>query len=183
MKKTNLIHLALLSALSAVFLSGCGKSEEAPVEPSASGSADVGNPAREALLAERPVGTVALATALNAGLEGVEVTVEGRVGGTLDPITDGFAAFVLADEAIWFCDEGEDDHCPTPWDACCENPETVKSLRILVQFPDEEGYPLRGHLLKELGLAPNQTVAVTGQMATDAQGNRLLNARQLWIAP
>lgn len=181
MKIRYLIHLALLGAFSAFLLSGCGKSDETPADPTA--SADGANPAKEALLAERPAATVALATALKAGSEGVEVTVEGRVGGTLDPITEGFAAFVLADEAIWFCDEGEEDHCPTPWDACCENPETVKALRVLVQFADEDGYPLRGDFLKELGLAPNQTVAVTGQLATDAQGNRQLTARQVWIAP
>lgn len=182
MKYKKLIIIALNGALAALF-SGCGKSEDSPAETVDSASAQLGTAAGGPLLAERPAETVALAAALKGVPELGEVTVQGRVGGTREPITEGFAAFVLADEAIWFCDEGEEDHCPTPWDACCENPETVKALRVLVQFADEDGLPRRGDLLKQLGIGPNQTIAVTGQFVTDAQGNRLLNAREVWIAP
>jgi hypothetical protein len=181
MKPNPIIKIVPVALLIAGVLTGCGKADPDPATSVA--AADRAIQPSAILLAERPAETVSLASALETAANGSVVVVEGRVGGTLNPITEGFAAFVLADEAIWFCDEAEDDHCATPWDACCENPDKVKALRVFVQFTDESGAPLQGDLLDQVGLAPNQTVAVAGELAIDAQGNRRIDASQLWIAP
>jgi hypothetical protein len=168
-----------LVAISAALLAGCGQESETITEEAEAMAASHSDWLSES----RPESSMTLAMAIQEQKEDVTITVEGRIGGMREPITRGLGAFVLADEAIWFCDEGEEDHCPTPWDACCEDPDKVRALTALVEFKDGEGYPLMIDLEKQLGLQANQTVAVTGVLSTDPNGNRTITAQSIWIAP
>lgn len=177
MKKKTLINSFVIAALCVGLLAGCKKSP---------GEAETSVPATTGLsgtlkMSAAPAEVLTLEEAVQRSKAAENVTISGRVGGTVEPITEGLAAFMLADEEVWFCDEGESDHCPTPWDACCENPETVQALSVIVEFQDATGVPLRGDLNKDLGLMPNQTVAVTGKLTVDANGNKVMSAESFWI--
>lgn len=177
MKRKTLINSFVIATLCVGLLAGCKKS---PGEAENSVSATTGLPGTLKMSAA-PAEVLSLEEAVERSASAENVTISGRVGGTVDPITEGLAAFMLADEGVWFCDEAESDHCPTPWDACCENPETVQALSVIVEFQDATGLPLRGDLNKELGLMPNQTVAVTGKLTVDANGNKVMSAESFWI--
>ncbi|MEX0330595.1 MAG: hypothetical protein AB3N64_04150 [Puniceicoccaceae bacterium] len=105
--------------------------------------------------------------------------VKGRVGGTVEPLSTEFAGFVLADEVLVFCDEMSDPtHCPTPWDACCEDPEKRTASRAFVQFVDAEGLPLQVSLKEAIGLKENDAVIVKGYLAPDSTPeNRIIIAQ------
>lgn len=161
-------------------LAGCGQKE---TPESVSADADLSQPREIFLLEEVPEGV----KGLNAGLADVEpggaVLVAGRVGGSLEPLSGDFAGFVMADEDIVFCDEmGEKSHCPTPWDACCEDPEKIAASRAFVQFVDEYGAPLQVNLREAAGLKENDQVVVKGFLSADSTpDNRIIIAQGIAI--
>ncbi|MFO7725881.1 MAG: hypothetical protein R6V45_10065 [Oceanipulchritudo sp.] len=182
MKKPIHIILAILSCGSLLLLTlpGCGGQA-----PESSGGAANGNAsaAPEFVLASPPAGPVGVVESLSAAESGGTITVTGRVGGMASPITAGYAAFVLADEGLVFCDEIEGDSCPQPWDACCEDPEKIKASRVLVQFVDEAGMPLPVDLREITDLKENRRVTVKGRFAGHSTpGNPVIFAEGFHIA-
>ena len=101
----------------------------------------------------------------------------------MEPLSEDFAGFVLADEVIEFCDEmAEKGHCPTPWDACCEDPDKIAASRAFVQFVDEDGMPLPVSLREAIGLKENDSVIVRGTLSPDStQDNRIIIAEGIAI--
>ena len=160
MKYQKILLKSLIPAIAAIF-SGCGKESTDATVDTGTGSAY--------LLQSAPAEVPGLNEALTTARPGEFFHFTGRVGGLADPITEGYAAFVVADEVIVFCDEmGDKGHCPTPWDACCENPEKVAQSRALVQFNDANGLPRVDDLTKAVGLAPNDTVIILGELSPDS---------------
>lgn len=135
------------------------------------------------LLADAPQTAPSLTEALEAHSAGETLLVSGRVGGLVNPISDDFAGFVLADESLVFCDEMENKgHCPTPWDACCEDPDKILASRAFVQFEDGTGMPLPVNLRDAVGLAENDTVVVKGILSSESTPeNRIIIAEGLSI--
>jgi len=166
------LSLTTLGIITGVFLAGCspqGNHTEATMENSLLDTS---------LILPSPLEPTHTIPELSSSTlpEDTSVVLQGRIGGTLKPFTDGFAVFVLADEAVMFCDEMGDDHCPTPWDACCEDPAKLKIHRLTVQFTDETGFPLNQSLQGWNGLSENQTVTVKGNIQRQADGHPLLIA-------
>ena len=65
---------------------------------------------------------------------GSEVTVQGKVRDLFES-----AAFTLADHSLVSCaDMGDDDHCKTPWDYCCEDPDALVAGTVVVEFREGE---------------------------------------------
>jgi hypothetical protein len=118
------------------------------------------------LLTELPVQAPSLLEALEQAKPNESFVFTGRIGGRSEPLSDDFAVFVVADESLEFCDEmAGDDHCETPWDACCESQEKVKAALAVVQFENAEGAPLELNLTEFLGLAANDKLVVKGHLA------------------
>ena len=135
------------------------------------------------ILTSPPPSPQGVVESLSGADSGDTITVTGRVGGMASPITAGYAAFVLADETLVFCDEVEGDTCPQPWDACCEDPEKIKASRVLVQFVDEAGMPLPLDLREVADLKENQTVTVKGRFSENSSpANPVLLGEGLYIA-
>lgn len=113
---------------------------------------------------------------------GDPATVTGQIGGADKPFIEGYAGFILADESIMFCDEtGDDDHCSTPWDACCEDPDKVTANRLTVQFTDETGNPIAGNLKGISALSELDIVTVKGTVAEGSdEKNLVINATHLY---
>lgn len=182
MKKHNPSIILLMSAL-VLGLTACGPKSGSEAQAGASNESAVTDPAGDFLLSEVPSTVPGLLEALEAGGEGETLLFTGRVGGNLDPMAADYAAFVVADEVLVFCDEmGDDDHCPTPWDACCEDPDKIAASRAFVQFVDDNGLPLAVDLKEAVGLAENDAVIVRGKLSPDSTpGNRIIIADGLAI--
>lgn len=88
---------------------------------------------------------------------GEEVVLTGLIMGVPQPFVEGRGVFVLGDEAsLEPCDAKGDDHCPTPWDACCDPAELKLAGTAVIQVVGDDGRPIRTglkgiHGLKELG--------------------------------
>jgi hypothetical protein len=170
------IARAFLLAGGALLLVACGR--ETPPDDAVSQA-----PASSLLLADPPASAPGLLEAIEHTPPGEPLLFAGRVGGLRDPLSPDFALFVVADESVHFCDEGgDDDHCATPWDACCEDPEKVARSRVVVQFVDPAGEPLAVDLGATYGLAANDQVVVRGRLAPDeGSGNRVVIAEGMAI--
>ncbi|MGF1451643.1 MAG: hypothetical protein ACFB21_06155 [Opitutales bacterium] len=178
------IHQTTTAAVSAlaVFLAGCGdnaasKGTASDVSPETSES-----PVSMYLLESEPEGAVNVEAARASAEPGELIVVSGQIGATMNPFGENFATLVLADESIMFCNEmGDDDHCATPWDACCEDPEKVTKGRASVQLVDAEGLPLQGSLRGVGGLQELDHVVVTGTVDTiSTPENLVVNASGIY---
>ncbi len=116
---------------------------------------------------------------------GAEITVTGFIGGREEPFVDGRAIFTLADsKALTRCDSKPGDSCPTPWDACCDEPEKIKASVATVQVVDGKGMVLKRKLNGVGGIAPGSTVSVKGRIAPGSTSAALIiNAEQIHVAP
>lgn len=128
---------------------------------------------------ENAMGVIEAREALKPG---DSARIGGQIGGVVEPFFSAFAGFVLADPSLVFCDEmGDDGHCPTPWDACCEDPDKVKASRITVQFVDSSGMPVDGGIRGVGGIREGDTVVVEGVVAaTSTPENLILEAAVLY---
>ena len=112
---------------------------------------------------------------------GDAAVVQGQIGGVMEPFLSGYAGFVLGDTEIVFCNEMSDaGHCPTPWDACCEDKEQLQGRRVLVQFIDGAGMPIKADLQKAYSLNELDAVAVVGTVAeSSTPENMVIYAKQM----
>lgn len=115
------------------------------------------------ILDTNPVGAISVKAARTELKPGDKAVVFGQIGGVDHPFLEGYAGFVLSDTDVVFCDEmGDDDHCPTPWDACCEDPDKVKASRASVQFVDAAGDIIATSIKGHGGLKELDEIVVVG---------------------
>lgn len=178
---------ALILAVLIALVAGCTNEDPRDTASTATvENADANaNRAASFLLKEAPADARPVAEVRQNAKPGDVVVLTGRIGGTEEPFTQGFATFVVADEALEFCDElGGEDHCPMPWDACCEDPDKVAASRALVQIPGADSRPLRVGLAESGLLAPNDTVVVAGTVAVGSTpDNLIVDASGIYRAP
>ena len=152
----------LLYSIAAVLwigaLTGCGKKDEAAAQPAPSASLPAGF-----VLAAAPDNPVSVLVAKTTATDGQRIVIEGRVGGAKRAINDSRAIFTIADNSLLACDTmGDGDHCPTPWDYCCEDSDKLKAGLATVKIVNADGKPLDANLSTAMGLKPLQTVVVSG---------------------
>jgi len=100
---------------------------------------------------EAPANAMNVATAKVSATEGDRVTVRGRIGGRSDALSAEAPVFVMVDPAISSCAENPEDGCATPWDYCCETPDTIAANSATVQVLGAvDAAALRQAGLKEL---------------------------------
>lgn len=136
-------------------LTGC-EEQSASSEPSASASTWLLD---EAPPDAQPVGKVKAEAA-----EGDAVTVLGRIGGRREPISADSPVFVIVDLAVPHCGQLPDDHCPTPWDYCCEPRENLTAHTATVQLVNDAGRSLDANPV-QAGLKPLDRVIIVGTVA------------------
>ena len=153
--KRYLLPVALFLAMAA--FAGCGKKDNA-AQPEASASLPDGF-----ILKAAPEKPLSVLEAKAAAKDGERITITGRVGGTKRAINDTRALFTIADTTLLACDSmGAGDHCPTPWDYCCEDPDKLKAGLATIKVVGADGKPLAVNLTNALGLKPLQTAVITG---------------------
>lgn len=156
--------LALAAALVA-----CKKQESGASSASSSnGATGAGAGASASLpagfvLAAAPVGEASPVAAVKASAkEGDAVTIRGVIGGGAEPMAKERALFTIVDPAVPSCAAMEEDHCPTPWDYCCEDSKSLVANSATVQVLGADGRPLALDLAQIEGVRPLSEVIVTG---------------------
>jgi hypothetical protein len=170
MKIDTSVKLTLLAAAS--LFAACGDSEK----PSADATpAAPPLPEIAAVLSETaPAGAVSVVEARKNAQAGAKITVEGIVAGTMSPFADGFASLVLGDLAMQTCDKIPGDECPTPWDACCADPDVLKGQRLTLQVTDAEGRPIAQSIKGISGLAEIDHLGAEGTVAAGSTAENLV---------
>jgi hypothetical protein len=174
MRNSSLLLASIAIALT-LGISSCGKSDDAKKSgPSvASGLPD------SFLLKAAPADAKPVAEVRAKAKTGDQVVVTGLVGGSAEPFTSGAAAVTLVDPSVKPCTE---DHCPTPWDYCCEPVENLRKNMVTVEFRD------KGTLLKTSargfhGMDHSKTVVVVGEAKRDEADNVIVHATGVFVKP
>lgn len=105
---------------------------------------------------------------------GEAITIEGVVAGTMSPFAEGFASVVVSDLSVETCDKVPGDNCPTPWDACCADPDALKGMRLTLQVSGEDGRPVAQSLKGISGLKEMDKVIAEGTVAASSTPENLL---------
>lgn len=184
MKQHTTKNFFLLSAIlaSGLMFSACSSETESVMNEEEAPQSDL----ISAIVVDvEPAGAISVAEARKSAEPGQPITVTGQIGGTMEPFGANFATLTLGDEAIMFCDEMDDDHCPTPWDACCEDPDKVAASRASVQLLDvNTGNVLRGSFKGVAGLKELDRIVVVGLVdETSTPENLIINARAIYQKP
>ncbi len=171
MNKTTILTLAAMAVLS-----GCGKQTETK-EASA---VDV-----PPVFVLQPIdGTpVPIPEARTQFKAGEKVILTGLIMGVPHPFVEGRAVFVLGDEgSLVPCDMKGDDHCPAPWDNCCDPGDVKAAGTVTVQVLGDDGKPLRTGLKGVNGLAELSRVTVAGTVAPNSSPEAfIINADAIHI--
>ena len=137
----SLLSAALLA--SALSITAC--SNESPSQSGASNNtagtqaSSQPDPAKAWILTSAPTGDVGILAAKDTATEGDTLVLRGRIGGRMEPLSDDSPVFTIVDLALPHCGEKAHDSCPTPWDYCCDTPETITAHSATVQLVDAEG--------------------------------------------
>ncbi|MEO1007634.1 MAG: hypothetical protein AAFX79_03650 [Planctomycetota bacterium] len=143
-----------LCAIPFLFLVGC--SESTTESSSATRSTDV-----PWMLATAPGDARSVISAKAEATEGDTITVRGIIGGRVEALSPESPVFQIIDASLENPCVGDDDHCPTPWDYCCNPPEELMRHAATVQIVDASGAPVGDDVIAA-GLEPLQEVIVTG---------------------
>lgn len=114
---------------------------------------------------------------------GSEITVVGRIGGSVEPFVADRAVFTIVDPALKACSDMSDpEHCETPWDYCCEDRAAMVRGTATVEVAGADGRPLKGSVRGVDGLEPLATVAVTGTvLERNDAGVLVVRARRIEV--
>lgn len=149
---------------------GCGESEptESATAPTSAGSTQHGW-----LLASAPEEATSVANAKELAQEGDVVAIRGRIGGSTAPLRSDSPIFVVVDMDLPHCGEMEEDHCPTPWDYCCETSESLAASSATVQLVNDAGEALDVNPIAA-GLEALDEVIIVGTVAPRPNGEVLI---------
>jgi uncharacterized protein YdeI (BOF family) len=167
--------MLLLLVLASLVTVGCARRESKPVADD-----QVNAVGKKFLIEQEPADAKPVAEAIQAD-DDAEITIVGRIGGERNPMIDGLAAFTIVDPSLKACSEIEGDTCPTPWDYCCESPDTMQTHSVTVKFTDESGTVVPVDAGKLFGVEPLQTVVVKGKLQKDKSGKTAVVAEKMYV--
>lgn len=179
MKKKNTpikIALSITAILAASFLSSCKEIKEV------SSPSTTVDPAITAVFVDaEPSNAITVSEARKIAKVGDTITAVGKIAGADYPFTEGFATVVMSDIALATCDLDPDDHCETPWDACCVDQEIIAASRLTIQIVGEDSRPI-GQTLKGVnGLTELDPIVVSGTVAEGSnKDNLIVNVSSLY---
>ena len=134
------------------------------------------------VLAEEPADAKTVLEVREEAKDGDAVVIVGRIGGDRDPWVTDRASFLIVDQTLTPCNERKGDHCPTPWDYCCDSDVLAKS-KATIKFVDDAGKTLANDARQLLNVKELQTVVVKGQAKRDEAGNLTVLASGLFVRP
>jgi len=165
------VTLALLVVCPLFLLSGCGgsstatPSSTAQTSSAATGETPSATPDPAYVLKEEPAGAKNVAEVREKGKDGEEVVVVGWVGGSMEPIIKGRAAFTMVDLQL------PAPECTTkPYSFCCMPKEALLPNLIMVKFVDGDGKTILKDAHELLGIKEGCIVVVRGHLECSEDG-------------
>jgi len=171
--------LASIASISILSLTSCGdKKVESKNQPE---TATI--KLSKYLLSEKPTSSISVSTARQNPTPGQEVTITGKIMGTMNPIVESAAVIVIGDPTkMTSCDLIHDDSCSTPWDVCCDDNEEVKANIATIQLVDKNGKRIKQTLRGLNNLKELSKVVVKGTIdESSSKENLIINASALYI--
>lgn len=165
----------MLLALSLPFATACAKSES-------TAALQTSNVPETFFVAVAPPSPKSVGEVVASAKDGDQVVVTGRVGGAHKVFVDDYAAFTIVDAKLAACNANETDECKTPWDYCCESPDTMAANALSVELVTD-GKLLKANPRGFHGLDLLKTVVVQGKVAKDEAGNVRVLASGLHLMP
>lgn len=133
-------------------------------------------------VAEKPKDPKGVAEVRKTAKKGDTVVIAAKIGGRAEPFVKNRAVFLVADRALKSCDQIPDDPCKTPWDYCCEPPESKKINMMTVQVVGDDGKPIKIGAQSTGGLEPLTLIVFEGTVAEiDDKGTFIVNAKKIFV--
>lgn len=130
-----------------------------------------------------PTGAISVTEAKATAAEGDQIVITGTIGGRPEPITATSPVFLVMDNAIPSCADKGNDHCPIPWDYCCETPESRTANAATIQIVDAAGQPITTDPIAA-GLEPLHVVTIAGTVGPRPSPEVLtVRATQIHVSP
>ncbi len=172
--------LIALSMFAGVLLLGACDSQTTTVAtPTASEQTEKAAALPTGLFSSEPLaGIQTLLNVKESASAGDSVTFVANIAGRAEPFTEGRAIMLVADLALQLCTE---DHCATPYDACCEPIETITEHTATVQVIDKQDRPLKIGLKGQGSLEPGAEVQVRGTVHQAGDGYFVINAQTIHV--
>ncbi len=181
---SNNLMLSTLLCSFALLAGGCGDSKDTTAtNPTPDSTESVVTIPASFFKEIRPANAPNLLEVKQAAKAGEEVVFLARVGGRAKPFAEGFAMFVVADPSLVSCElMGDEDHCPIPYDYCCEAPEKLKAGLATIQFSDADGMPYPATAQGAGGLEGSKFVVVEGTVLDkNDDGLFTIQASKVWV--
>ena len=154
----------LLAVSPWVVLTGCGGGSTAATA-SREASAPVAALDPDLVLTEEPAEVRSVSEVREQGQHGDEVVVAGWIGGSLEPVINGRAAFTMVDLRL------PAPECTTkPYSYCCMAKEALLPNLIMVKFVDEDGRTILKDARGLLGIQEGSVVVVRGRIECSEDG-------------
>ncbi|MGB0775489.1 MAG: hypothetical protein ACPG32_14815 [Akkermansiaceae bacterium] len=171
----------LLTAISAVAFTSCGEKKTTTTDSPATNDGTLSS----VVLKAAPADAKPIFEIRKSAKVGDEVVISGKVIGSKDPFVEGRAIMTIGDpNKITSCDMSGDDHCPTPWDVCCDDPDVIKASILTVQVVDKDGKLLKEGLKGLGGLKELSHLVIKGTVAEGSNtNNMLINATGIFVKP
>ena len=165
------------------FTVACDKSAPNAANPVAQSARPTALPAN-LLVTEQPAGAIGVIEARIAAKTGDRVAVIGRIGGSRAPFVSSRAIFTIVDQSMKSCLEtDEEEHCPRPWDYCCEEKKELAKSMASIEISDANGKPLALALESEGTFKPLMLIAVEGTLQSTEGGSFVVRAEHVYKVP
>lgn len=171
---------ATIVLLGALACAGC---QEDPTETTGGGGG-TDSTALKAIMSATPIADAQDIRQVQAGAsKGDTVVVRGYIGGRKKPLAESLAVATLIDINVPLrCGVVAGDHCPTPWDYCCETRDSLLAATASVQVLGPDGRPVQATLAGVAGIQPFGQIVVRGVVRDVEAGNRLvLDAERIHV--
>ncbi|MCE9619224.1 MAG: hypothetical protein K8R92_04880 [Planctomycetes bacterium] len=176
----NTIIGSSITALACALPMACDPATPPPT-PSATAASSL---PKNLFVMQQPAGAVGVLEARKQAKAGQRVAIIGRIGGSVSPFVSNRAVFTLVDASLKTCAEmGDDAHCPTPADYCCEERSSLAKALASVAIVDRSGKPLAIALDSEGSLKPLMLIAVEGTLQPTEGGVFSVNADHIYKIP
>ena len=165
------------------FTVACDKPAPTAANPVAQNAGSTALPAN-LLVTKQPVGAIGVIEARTAAKTGDRVAVIGRIGGSRAPFVSSRAIFTIVDQSMKSCLEtDEEEHCPRPWDYCCEEKKELAKSMASIEINDANGKPLALALESEGTFKPLMLIAVEGTLQSTEGGSFVVRAEHVYKVP
>ena len=171
----------LLITLTALALTGCSAEEANEKTNAPTVATSLPN---SFFTSERPLNVKDLVDVKTTAKKGDEVTFLARIGGRKNAsFVSSISMMIVADPALLSCElMGEEDHCATPEDYCCENREKLHLGLATVRFLDRSGEVFPFSIDGDHSLETLKYVVVSGNVVdNNDKGVFIIDATKVWV--